>query len=68
MMIRKRTEVFLQIELTEAQATNLLRLLDTGKTGHVNELSIQAQYGDAVAEEVNETIRDLREALEDAKA
>jgi len=64
MILTKRTEVFVKIEMTEAQAKNLLILLSTKKGGHVNELSIQAEHGTEIADDVRETIDDLIHSLE----
>ena len=64
MFITSRKEVFYKVELTASQANSLQLLLDTGKDGHVNELSIQASYGQTISDEVRETCKDLLHVLE----
>ena len=64
MIIRKTTKVIYNLELTEQQAKDLIKLLETGDGGHVNELSVQASHGTEVANSVRETCNNLLETLE----
>lgn len=60
MLITSRKEVFYKIEMTAAQAADLQALLETGRNGHVNELSVDKE----IADSVNETARNLLSTLE----
>lgn len=64
MIMTKRTETIYRIEMTETQACNLLVFLTTTNDGHINELTVQSEHGTKVADEVHETLSDLRRVLE----
>lgn len=64
MIITSRKEVFYKIEMTAQQAHDIQILLETGRGGHVNELSIGDLHDSHIATEVHETIKALRETLE----
>ena len=63
MIITTRKDVFYMIEITAQQAHNLQLFLEATDDGHVNELAVQAKHGSLAADEVYETLNDLREAL-----
>jgi len=65
MMITKERTTTYKVSMTEAQAVNLVILLRTGKDAHINELSVQAEYGSEVANDVRETCCDLLYVLEE---
>jgi len=65
MMIQKERTVIYKVSMTEAQAVNLVLLLKTGVDGHVNELKIQAEHGEKVADDIRETCADLLYVLEE---
>lgn len=60
----KTKTVTYKVAMTEQQAKNLCLLLETGVGGHINELTIEANYGQEVADDVRETCGDLLHALE----
>lgn len=64
MIITTKIRKSYTIEMTETQARNLFVLLTTTNDGHVNELTVQAELGSKVADEVHETLDDLRQVLE----
>lgn len=64
MIIKKRSEVFYCVEMTEMQAVDLYVFLGaTTNNGHVNELAVQAKHGKERADSVHETLDALREVL-----
>jgi len=63
MIIRKHNRVIYCVEFTSQQFEHLQLLMETGKGSHINELTLQADHGSALAEDAHETFKDLRESM-----
>jgi len=63
MIITSRNEKVYKVEMTESQAADLQVLLESGESGHVNELEVAELYGSERADSVHETLNNLHESL-----